>query len=228
MRRIIIAIDGYAATGKSTTARGVAEYLGYLHIDSGGMYRAVAWHLWRKGFRHLSPTLTPEALSDFALHLEGRGREMEVYVGQQLLKEELYLPEISRFASEVSTLSWIRERLVAEQRRLGTRGGVVMDGRDIGTVVFPQAELKVFMQASLEARVERRYQELCTRGIAITRDEVQKELLERDYRDETRSISPLRKAPDARILDTTHLTIPEQIDIVVSWARSLIIAPTLP
>ncbi|MCX7607044.1 MAG: (d)CMP kinase [Bacteroidia bacterium] len=226
MRRIIIAIDGYAATGKSTTARGVAERLDYLHIDSGAMYRAVAWFLWERGVRKCWPDKLPGLLQDFSLHLEREGREMVVYVGEQRLEEELRRPEISAFASEVSTVAWVRQKLISEQRRLGRAGGVVMDGRDIGTVVFPEAELKVFMQASLPARVERRYQELLQRGLPADKKAIEQELIERDHRDETRPISPLRKAPDARVLDTTTLTISQQIAQVITWAEELIYAPT--
>ncbi len=227
MRRIIIAIDGYAATGKSTTARGVAEQLEYLHIDSGAMYRAAAWYLWQQGIREVDPEALPKQMEGFALDLEREGKEMVVYLGGRRLEAELRRPEIGAFASEVSTVPWLRERLIAEQRRLGAEGGVVMDGRDIGTVVFPHAELKVFMQADLEARVERRYRELLSRGEAISREAIRAELTERDYRDVTRSVSPLRKAPDARILDTTFLTIPQQITQVVQWAHDLIYAPSL-
>ncbi len=225
MRRIIIAIDGYAATGKSTTARGVAEALDYLHIDSGAMYRAVAWYLWEQGIRKLQEEKLPEWLASFSLHLEREGKEMVVYVGDRRLEEELRCPEISAFASEVSAVLWVRQRLIAEQRRLGQHGGVVMDGRDIGTVVFPHAELKVFMCADIEARVQRRYQELLARGIPADPEAIRHQLLERDHRDENRPISPLRKAPDARVLDTTHLTIPQQIETVVNWAKELIYAP---
>lgn len=226
MRPIIIAIDGYAGTGKSTTARGVAELLGYLHINSGAMYRAAAWHLWQKGIRSVDPERLPEQMADFALRVERRGTDMILYAGERLLGEELRHPEIGAFASEVSVVPWLRERLIAEQRRLGESGGVVMDGRDIGTVVFPHAQLKVFMQAELFARVERRYTELKERGISTTREAIRQELIQRDRRDETRPVSPLRRAPDARILDTTHLTIPEQIATVVRWAEALIYAPS--
>ncbi|MEN3041309.1 MAG: (d)CMP kinase [Bacteroidia bacterium] len=224
MRPIIIAIDGYAATGKSTTAKGVAELLSYLHIDSGAMYRAVAWYLWNRGIRRVDSTLSPEIMDDLVLEVERRGSEMVVKVAGRLLGDEIRRPEISAFASEISCIPWIRKRLIAEQRRLGENGGIVMDGRDIGTVVFPYAELKVFMKASLHERVERRYQELLLKGISTTREAVKSELQLRDYRDETRPVSPLIKAPDARELDTTGLTIPEQIAIVTRWAEALIYA----
>ncbi|MCX8112474.1 MAG: (d)CMP kinase [Bacteroidia bacterium] len=226
MRPIVIAIDGYAATGKSTTAQGVAELLGYLHIDSGAMYRAAAWYLLQKQVRHIDEENLPELMSSFSLDMERRGTEMLIYVNGKLLRDELRQPEIGILASEVSGIAWLRERLIREQRRLGEKGGIVMDGRDIGTVVFPQADLKVFMQADIQARVERRYKELIAQGIPTTREAVEKELLERDQRDETRPISPLRRAPDARILDTSHLTIPEQIAIVTKWAEVLIYAPS--
>lgn len=226
VRPIIIAIDGYAGTGKSTTARGVAEVLGYLHINSGAMYRAAAWHLWQKGIRSVDMERLPEQMSDFLLRVERHHTEMILYVGEKRLGEELRRPEIGAFASEISAVPWLRERLIAEQRRLGEKGGVVMDGRDIGTVVFPHAELKVFMKAELTARVERRYRELLEKGISTTHAAIEQELRQRDWRDETRPISPLRQAPDAKVLDTTHLTIPEQIAIVVRWAEALIYAPS--
>ncbi len=145
MRRIIIAIDGYVATGKSTTARGVAARLNYLHIDSGAMYRALAWHLLEKGIRTAEEAAIQEVLQDFAIHLEREGQEMVVHVGDRRLEEELRRPDVASFASVISALPAVREKLVSEQRRLGRGGGIVMDGRDIGTVVFPEAELKVFM-----------------------------------------------------------------------------------
>lgn len=191
------------------------------------MYRAAAWYLWQQGIREVEPTVLPRQMEGFQLHLEREGKEMQVYMGERRLTDELRRPEITAFASEVSTVPWLRERLIAEQRRLGAKGGVVMDGRDIGTVVFPHAELKVFMQADLEARVERRYRELLSRGETLPREAIRAELIERDHRDVTRPISPLRKAPDARILDTTFLTIPQQIEQVVQWAQALIYAPSV-
>jgi len=225
MRRIIIAIDGYVATGKSTTAQGVAARLSYLHIDSGAMYRALAWHLLERGFRTAEEAATQAVLQDFVIHLEREGQEMVVYIGDRRLEEELRRPEVASFASVISALPAVREKLVAEQRRLGGGGGIVMDGRDIGTVVFPEAELKVFMIAELEARARRRYEELRQRGYAVTLEEVKAEIAERDRRDETRAISPLRRAPDAQILDTTHLTISQQIEQVLAWAHARIYAP---
>jgi len=225
MRRIIIAIDGYVATGKSTTAKGVAARLNYLHIDSGAMYRALAWYLLEIGLHSPDEAALQQVLQTFALHLEREGQEMVVYLGDKRLTEELRRPEVASFASVISTIPVVREKMVAEQRRLGKGGGIVMDGRDIGTVVFPEAELKVFMVADLEARARRRYEELRQRGYPVTLEEVKAEIAERDRRDETRSISPLRRAPDAKVLDTTHLTIPQQIEQVVSWAQACIFAP---
>ncbi len=225
MRRIIIAIDGYVATGKSTTAKGVAARLNYLHIDSGAMYRALAWYLLEAGIQAPDEAAIQKVLGEFEIHLEREGQEMIVYLGGRRLDQELRQPEVASFASVISTFSAVREKMVAEQRRLGQGGGIVMDGRDIGTVVFPQAELKVFMIADLEARARRRYEELRQRGYEITLEAVQAEIAERDHRDETRPISPLRRAPDARILDTTHLTIPQQIEQVVAWAEACILAP---
>ncbi|MEN2992462.1 MAG: (d)CMP kinase [Bacteroidia bacterium] len=228
MRKIIVAVDGYAATGKTTTARGVAETLGYLYLDTGAMYRALAWYLHQQSFTEAEvERLTPSVLEKFALHMEPEGCELVTWVGERRLSEELRLPEIARLASVISTLPWVRAYLVQEQQRLGQQGGMVVVGRDIGTVVFPEAPLKVFFIASLEVRVERRYQELRQKGLPADREAIRQALLERDYRDETRPISPLRPAPDARILDTTCLTIPQQIERVVSWAKPLITVPAL-
>ncbi len=225
MRRIIIAIDGYVATGKSTTARGVAARLNYLHIDSGAMYRALAWYLLESGIRTPDEAAIQKVLVEFAIHLEREGQEMVVYLGDRRLEKELRQPEVASFASVISAIAAVREKMVAEQQRLGKGGGIVMDGRDIGTVVFPHAELKVFMVADLEARARRRYEELRQRGYEVSLQAVKAEIAERDHRDETRLISPLRRAPDAKILDTTYLTIPQQIDQVVAWAEACIFAP---
>lgn len=226
MRAIRIAIDGYAATGKSSTARGVAELLGYIHVDSGAMYRAAAWHLLQKGVRRVSAEEIPLLMEDFTLQIEREGSRMILYLHGRRLEKELRDPAVGALASEISTFPWLRERLIAEQRRLGEKGGIVMDGRDIGTVVLPDAELKVFMLASLEVRVERRYREFLASGSPLTRDAVREELLQRDQRDLTRPVSPLRQAANARVLDTTHLTLSEQIAIVVRWAEALIYAPS--
>jgi len=225
VRRIIIAIDGYVATGKSTTARGVAARLNYLHIDSGAMYRALAWYLLESGIRTPDEAAIQKVLVEFAIHLEREGQEMVVYLGDRRLEKELRQPEVASFASVISAIAAVREKMVAEQQRLGKGGGIVMDGRDIGTVVFPHAELKVFMVADLEARARRRYEELRQRGYEVSLQAVKAEIAERDHRDETRLISPLRRAPDAKILDTTYLTIPQQIDQVVAWAEACIFAP---
>jgi len=224
VRRIIIAIDGYGATGKSTTARGVAAKLDYLHIDSGAMYRALAWYLLGNGLREAQSEQIEAVLDQFSLHVEREGSEMSLYVGGERLEEALRTPEVTGLASVISAFPAVREKLITEQRRLGREGGIVMDGRDIGMVVFPQAELKVFMTAALEIRAQRRCQELRRYGHEVSLEAVKQEIVERDRRDETRAISPLRQAPDAKVLDTTSLTIPEQIEIVVRWAEARIYA----
>jgi cytidylate kinase len=214
---IIIAIDGPTASGKSTTARETAKRLGYIHINTGAMYRAFALYASEWGVDISSderiPELAVRAYIDFDedgnILLEGRD-----------VTKEILSPKIAQLASELATLPQVREKMVAMQQEIGKNGGVVLDGRDIGTVVFPDAELKIFLIANAKTRAERRKEELALAGNTISLEKLAQEIEERDKRDAERELSPLRKADDAIELDTSKLTISEQVDKVVKLARN--------
>lgn len=222
---IIIAVDGYSATGKSTTAKRVAEALGYTFIDTGAMYRAVALYFLENNvdFHQETPELVA-ALNkiqlSFVLNPETGRRDM--HLNGRNVEHEIREMRISDIVSEVSTLSEVRRRLVALQQDMGRNGGVVMDGRDIGTVVFPQAELKLFLTASMDVRVQRRLAEIAKKGgEKIDAETVRNNLAHRDNIDSTREDSPLKMADDAIEIDTSNLTIPQQTEIVVRMAKKI-------
>lgn len=226
-RKINIALDGYAGCGKSTTAERVARALGYIFIDTGSMYRAFTLYLLREGISHHDAqtiaAVVPHAQVSFRLNAHTGKRE--TILNHEPVEDKIRTLEVSAIVSEVSAHKAVRTSLVEQQRRLGREKGVVMDGRDIGTVVFPDAELKVFMTAALEARMQRRKRELEALGQLVDMGELRENLLHRDYLDTTRQESPLRRAPDARLLDTTDMTIDAQVETVVAWANELIYAP---
>jgi cytidylate kinase len=208
VKKIIIAIDGPAGAGKSTIARKVAARLGYAYIDTGAMYRAVTLVFLRSGKPFTEAFLTDLAKQiriSFA-YQDGVNR---VYVGNEEVTEAIRSLEVSRNVSAVSAVGGVREAMVAQQRSIGEKGGVVMDGRDIGTVVFPHAQLKIFLTASVEERAHRRYLEMKEKGEAVDLDDLKKRIAERDHLDETREIAPLRCASDAVYLDSTSLSIDE-------------------
>lgn len=209
-RRPIVTIDGPTAAGKSTVARGVAQRLGFGYVDTGAMYRSVALAAIRRGV-DLADSAALEQIAA-TLQIESRPEDSgeRVLVGGEDATTAIRRPEVSAAASVVGAMPGVRAALVARQRALAAAGGVVMEGRDIGTVVLPDAEVKVFLLASLDARAERRHAELIARGVVVTLDEVRRQEAERDQRDQTRAHSPLRAAPDAVVLDTTAQT-PEQI-----------------
>lgn len=224
-RKITIAIDGYSSCGKSTLAQALAKRLQYLHIDSGAMYRAVTLYFIRNEVDIHDDAEVSSALEKITIHL-GFDDDVQVTwlngVNVELMIRE---PEINQLVSQVSTLSSVRKEMVAKQRKLGMHKGLVMDGRDIGTVVFPEAELKLFLTADIEVRVERRWLELTNKGIEVTREEIKENLLRRDHIDSTRADSPLRKADDATVIDTSYLTQKEQLQITFDLARSIISTP---
>lgn len=225
MKNIIIAIDGFSACGKSTTARQVAAELGYSFIDTGAMYRAVSLYMIENQIdvNAVSPGLL-DALQlitiDFRYNPE-TGKN-DTWLNGRNVEQEIREKSVSDVVSEVAALSPVRKFLVAQQKRMGERRKIVMDGRDIGTVVFPQAELKIFMTATLEKRIERRMLQLEKKGIEMSEDEVRENLLHRDHIDSTREDSPLRQAEDAILLDNTNLTFEEQVDFILSKARDII------
>lgn len=222
MKKIIIAIDGYAGCGKSTTAQQVAQNLDYIYITTGAMYRATTLYLLSKNisFEEESEALQ-KALSEMRIELRvnEETKVAETYLNGRYVEKELRTPEVSSKVSQVSVHPSVRKEMVRQQRMMGEKGGIVMDGRDIGTVVFPYAELKIFMKAEVEVRAQRRLQELRENGIQITLEEVVENLKERDRIDTSREQSPLKQAADAIVIDTTYLSIDEQVDQVCQWAN---------
>ncbi len=216
-RKIVVAIDGPAGSGKSTTARLLAKKLGYIYIDTGAMYRAVTLFWLRKNLP-LDEEIICKLLPNISINFENDAGVLKIYLNSEDVTNEIRTPEVTNNVSPVSAIKCVREFLVAQQRKLGEDGGVVMDGRDIGTVVFPDAELKIYLVASLEARIQRRLLELNQKGAEVTFEEVRKQIVERDIIDSTRQHSPLQKAQDAIEIDTTNLSIEEQVDIVYKLA----------
>ena len=220
--KITIAIDGYSSCGKSTLAKGLAKRLHYLHIDSGAMYRAVTLYFLRHHVDLENESEVINALKNISIHL-GFERESQVtWLNDENVEAAIREPEVSEFVSNVATLSAVRKEMVAQQRKMGEKKGLVMDGRDIGTVVFPDAELKLFLIADTDVRVERRWLELQAKGLTIDPKDVRKNLLLRDHIDSTRLDSPLRQAKDATVIDTSYLTEKEQLQIAYDLARSVI------
>ncbi|MEM7660102.1 MAG: (d)CMP kinase, partial [Bacteroidota bacterium] len=221
MKNITIAIDGYAGCGKSTTAQRVANDLDYIYIDTGAMYRSVSLYFLRHeiAFDYEHPGMIA-ALKDIHIaFIRNEAGDLQTEMNGEVVEKDIRSPEVSAIVSPVSVHASVRESMVAQQRRMGASKGVLLEGRDIGTVVFPDAELKVFMKAEMEVRAKRRLAEMQARGIDISLAEVIENLRERDRIDTTRAIAPLRQAADAMVLDTTHLTIDDQVRIVCKWAR---------
>lgn len=221
-RKIIIAIDGYSSCGKSTLARALAKRLGYIHIDTGAMYRAVTLYLLRHNTDIHDPDEVAWALKNISIYLSFEHETQITWLNHENVENAIRDPYINEHVSNVSALSAVRKEMVAQQRRMGLKKGIVMDGRDIGTVVFPEAELKLFLMADLQVRVERRWLELQTKGIDINLEDVKTNLMLRDQIDSTREDSPLRQADDATVIDTSYLTPKEQLQISLDLARSII------
>jgi cytidylate kinase len=218
-RRLVIAIDGPAASGKSTTAKLVAERLGYMHVDTGAMYRAITLKVLRSGLAPDDRAGITRLLETTRVQLRNERGALRVILDGDDVSEEIRSPEVTRAVSSVSSLAEVRKMMVREQRALGEKGGIVLEGRDIGTVVFPGAECKFFLIAGIGARAERRLKELRAKGVAADLEELQREIADRDRRDSTRLVSPLRKAADAVEIDTSDMTIEEQVDEVVQRVR---------
>ena len=223
MKRIAIAIDGFSGCGKSSTARELAKALGYLYIDSGAMYRGVTYLLSQAQVNFKDLAGVERVLDQLDLHFEANeDGTVHLHNGEQDLEPFLRTMEVNEKVSEVSAIPEVRVRLVRQQQDLGKTGGIVMDGRDIGTVVFPNAELKLFLTAEVNVRAERRKRELEGKGINATLDEIIRNFNERDKLDSKREVSPLRKAEDAVELDTSFLTFEEQINRVLTIAEEKI------
>ena len=214
MRRIIVAVDGYSSCGKSTIAKALARYANYTYIDTGAMYRAAALYAINQGFMD-ETSINEDVLKQNIQHIkiEFRLRStndgQDTYLNGKNVETQIRTLQIANAASRISTIGFVREEMVRQQQEMGKNKGIVMDGRDIGTVVFPQAELKLFLTASPEIRAQRRHQELKSKGIAEEYESVLQNVIERDYRDTHRTESPLRQAEDAILIDNSNLT-PEQ------------------
>ncbi len=224
MKKIIITIDGWSSCGKSTLAKQLAKALNYIYVDSGAMYRAITLYFLRN---HIDWTITEEvirALDDISLDFiyNPKSEQSEIYLNGENVEYVIRDLVIAEKVSDVAAIKEVREYAVAQQQKMGRNRGIVMDGRDIGTVVFPDAELKIFMTADNAVRVERRFQELFDKNPNITIEEVKNNLELRDYIDSNRDVSPLRKADDALILDNTNLTEKEQFTMALQWARGQI------
>ena len=214
MKKITIAIDGHSSCGKSTMAKALARKVGYVYVDTGAMYRSVTLYALRHDlFREDGSIKTEElesALKDIVIEQKLVDGKTTTFLNGENVERDIRTLEVSNHVSPVAALPFVRTALVAQQQRMGENGGIVMDGRDIGTVVFPHAELKIFVTASAEVRAQRRYDELKEKGMPADYEDILKNVQERDYIDSHREVSPLRQADDALLLDNSHMTIPEQ------------------
>lgn len=216
MKKITIAIDGHSSCGKSTMAKDLARKVGYIYVDTGAMYRSVTLYALRHGLFNQDGSIRREdlraAMPDIKIsfQLNAETGRPDTYLNGVCVEKEIRTMEVSKWVSPIATLGFVREAMVDMQRLMGEAKGVIMDGRDIGTVVFPDAELKVFVTASADVRAQRRYDELTAKGEACSLDEIRANIIERDRIDSTRAISPLRQADDAIVLDNSNMTIPEQ------------------
>ena len=224
MKKITIAIDGFSSCGKSTMAKDLAKKLGYVYVDTGAMYRAVTLYAMRNRLFNADGSVKTADLErqmnkiNITFKLNKTAERPDTYLNNELVENDIRTLEVSNHVSQIAAVPFVREAMVAQQQRMGKDKGVVMDGRDIGTTVFPEAELKVFVTASAEVRAQRRYDELKEKGIPADFNDILKNVQERDYIDSHREVSPLRKAPDAIELDNSHMTIAEQS----AWLMELV------
>ncbi len=216
MKKITIAIDGFSSCGKSTMAKDLAKEIGYIYVDTGAMYRSVTLFALRHNLFNADGTIRERELQEqmkdinISFQLNKTTGRPDTYLNGENVENAIRMMEVSSHVSPIATLAFVREALVAQQQRMGAEKGIVMDGRDIGTVVFPKAELKIFVTASAEVRAQRRYDELKAKGMDADYADILKNVEERDYIDSHRATSPLRKADDAIELDNSNLTIAEQ------------------
>lgn len=220
MAKITIAIDGYSSCGKSTLAKEIATRLGYVYVDSGAMYRSVTLHLINKGILKDAAFIKSQVLEALpkifiTFEVDESGKKSETHLNGVNVEREIRGMRVAKRVSAISAIAEVREKLVSLQQEFGKNGGVVMDGRDIGTVVFPDAAVKLFMTASKDIRAKRRYDELINKGEKISLDEIRQNLVRRDYIDMNREASPLRKADDAVEIDNSELTREQQLDIAM-------------
>ncbi len=221
MKKITIAIDGYSSCGKSTMAKDLARRIGYVYVDTGAMYRAVTLYALRNGLFAEDGSVLTEQLEkhmgniNITFQFNPETQKPDTYLNGELVEKEIRSLEVSNHVSPIAAVPFVRTAMVAQQQAMGQEGGIVMDGRDIGTTVFPQAELKIFVTASAEVRAQRRYDELVSKGMPEPYEDILKNVEERDYIDTHREVSPLRQADDALLLDNSHMTIPEQNEWVM-------------
>ena len=218
MKKIVIALDGYSGTGKSSTAKEVAKALGYIYIDSGAMYRATTYYFLENQVDLADAKSVENALNNISISFSGN----LVILNGDDISNDIRTMRINENVSAVSAIKEVRVAMVAQQQQIGQERGIVMDGRDIGTVVFPDAELKVFMTANPDVRAERRQKELAEKGIHEELNSIKVNLLDRDKIDSSRAESPLKKADDAVEVDTSYLTFNEQVDKIVELAKGII------
>ena len=227
MKKITIAIDGFSSTGKSTLAKQLAKHLGYVYVDTGAMYRAVAFFAMKNGYiskDFFDKQSLINSLSFIKLHFVFNSELgfAEMYLNDSNIEKDIRTLEVSNFVSLVAEVSEVRAKLVEQQQEMGKEKGIVMDGRDIGTVVFPDAELKIFMTASAETRAQRRFDELNEKGHEVSYEQVLKNVVDRDYIDTHRDDSPLRMADDAIEIDNSYLTKDEQFNAVLEMVDEII------
>lgn len=224
MGKIVIAIDGFSGCGKSSTAKAVAKSLGFTYIDSGAMYRAATLHFLNHYLSPSNPHDVEKGLRtlEISFQINPATGKQETYLNGLNVEDEIRSMRVSERVSEIATIKEVRKELVAQQQRLGKKKGVVMDGRDIGSVVFPDAELKVFMTANLETRAKRRQEELLAKGEMVDLEDIKTNLAERDRIDSSRAESPLIKMPDAVEIDTSNLTFDSQVAQIVQLAEEVI------
>ena len=234
MKKITIAIDGYSSCGKSTMAKDLARRIGYVYVDTGAMYRAVTLFALRNGLFDEEGNVLTEELEprmeeiSISFKFNPETQKPDTYLNGELVEKEIRSLEVSNHVSPIAAIPFVRTAMVAQQQAMGKEGGIVMDGRDIGTTVFPDADLKVFVTASAEVRAQRRYDELVSKGMPEPYEDILKNVMERDYIDTHREVSPLRPADDALLLDNSNMTIPEQNEWLMEQFESVCNRDTAP
>ena len=218
MKKIVVAIDGPAGAGKSTIAKLAAEKLGYAYIDTGAMYRSVTWKFLQTG-REFDEAFISELANTMIIEFKPEAKINRVFVDGTEVTEAIRTPEVTAIVSRVAAIGAVREAMVEQQRRMGEIGGILMDGRDIDTVVFPHAQLKIFLTASVEERARRRYKEMVEKGQQVELAQLQEDIAARDKQDSERAISPLRQAEDALLLDTSDMSIAQVTDKILQLVQ---------
>jgi cytidylate kinase len=222
LRKLVIAIDGPAASGKSTTAKVVAEKLDYIFVDTGAMYRAMTLKVLKESIEVNDSEQIAKLAVRTSIRLERSEGSHKVFLDGEDVTMEIRNRKVTNAVSAVSSIKKVREVMVREQRRMGAEGGIVLEGRDIGTVVFPDADVKIFMIANAEERARRRQRDLVQQGVHVSLDELKDEITVRDKKDSDRDVSPLRKADDAIILDTSNLTVDQQVEFIITKVQEVL------